>query len=300
MMIQGKVRNPQTKAPLIGELVYLSIPSKNYHFDVVRTNAEGEFYFNLRDISGKVEIIIQVKNQNEQEAEIILEHEFFENYEGVSVRDIEIDSSYHDLIYQQGIRSQVENAYYVFKKDSVLKTIKKRFYQKPDAVYRLDDYTRFRKMEEVFREITYTVYLRKRNDRYFVKASRQRSELPGDGEAFVLLDGVPVFDLQTVLDYDPLKVELVEVVGGRYFFGALDSDGIVSIETYTGDFEGISLAPNVIRKEFIGLQAQKIYYQPKYDLGESRIPDFRNQIYWNPNLELHSGQSKTLGFLYFG
>lgn len=51
-----------------------------------------------------------------------------------------------------------------------------------------------------------------------------------------------------------------------------------------------------IREEIVGVQATKVYYQPKYDLGETRIPDFRTQLLWNPLVILKPGQEKELTF----
>ncbi|MDX2306045.1 MAG: hypothetical protein NW226_24760 [Microscillaceae bacterium] len=299
MLLSGTLRHAQSKAPLSNRLIYLSVPSKNYYFDATRSNAEGRFYFNISRLSTQSELIIQTQNTNQEDIEITLDQDFQIEYPTLAPNQTllhKIDSAW---LATKAVHIQVENAYFEFKKDSVLSSGYSRFYKKPDAIYRLDDYTRFRKMEEVLREIVYTVFLRRKDDRYFVKVSKSRSDLPLDGEAFVLLDGVPVFDINAFLNYDPLKIERLEVIGSRYFKGALDCQGIVSFETYQGDFQGISLPPEAIRRSFIGTQPSKLYFQPLYHSPEakaSRIPDFREQLYWNPEIKLASGDSLHLEF----
>ena len=55
----------------------------------------------------------------------------------------------------------------------------------------------------------------------------------------MLLDGVPVFDADDIIAYDPLKVQKLEVVTARYHWGPIIASGIVSYTTYKGNLEGL-------------------------------------------------------------
>jgi hypothetical protein len=90
-----------------------------------------------------------------------------------------------------------------------------------------------------------------------------------------------------VFTVDPLKVRKLEVVPFRYYYGPSDSEGIFSFTTYKGDLGGVELDPHAIVVDYEGMQLQREFYSPVYDTetqAASRIPDFRNVLYWSPEL----------------
>jgi len=104
----------------------------------------------------------------------------------------------------------------------------------------------------------------------------------------VLLDGMPVFNLNKIMAFDPLKVRRLDVLTTRYFLGPLLYDGIVSYATYTGDLAGFPLDAHALLQEYEGLQGEREFYAPRYDTPaqkQSRLPDFRNLLYWNPQAD---------------
>jgi hypothetical protein len=113
----------------------------------------------------------------------------------------------------------------------------------------------------------------------------------------VLIDGIPVIDANIVMSYDPLLIKTISLVTQHYYYGGLETDGIISIETYEGDAKNVPVA-DMVRMNYVHPQASKIYYTPNYD-GEkdlSRIPDFRTQLYWNPAVSVNSGSTVILTF----
>jgi len=91
------------------------------------------------------------------------------------------------------------------------------FYGKPDEKYLLDDFTRFPTMEEVMREYVPGVMVRKRKDQFhFLTLDHDDNVLFRDNP-LVLLDGVPVFSINKIMNYDPRKVRKLEVMTHKYF-----------------------------------------------------------------------------------
>ncbi len=80
----------------------------------------------------------------------------------------------------------------------------------------------------------------------------------------VLLDGVPVFNINKIIAYDPLKVEKLDVVASKYDWGPIKAYGIASYTTYKGNLEGYTLDPNDLLLDYDALQAQRIFYSPDY------------------------------------
>src|SRR5690606_38938097 len=173
------------------------------------------------------------------------------------------------------------------------------FFRVPDQNYFLDDYTRFGVMEEVMREYVSTILVRKRrNQFYFRTLNKKTNELFSDNP-LVLLDGVPVFDFNAIMSYDPLKVWRLQVVASRYYYGKLSFSGIVSYSTYTGDLPDFQLDERALIKEYEGMSWQREFYSPVYELPrqvESRIPDLRTVLLWAPDVSTDGDGERTLTF----
>jgi hypothetical protein len=173
------------------------------------------------------------------------------------------------------------------------------FYGLPDKKYFLDDYTRFVTMEEVMREYVNEVRVRKNKDNFQFTVFDQPHNYYFENEPMVLLDGIPVFDINKIMAFDPLKMKKIEVVARRYYLDSVINEGIISYSTYKGDLGGFKLDPSSIILEWSGLQYEREFFSPVYetaDLAASRIPDFRNLLFWNPNAETDNSGKVKLNF----
>ena len=163
------------------------------------------------------------------------------------------------------------------------------FYQEPDERYLLDNYTRFTTMEEIIREYVKGVGISKTDGNFSLSVVNDRSKLKFNEGPLVLIDGVPVVDVDKfVKNYDPLKLYKLEVVRREYFLGYKSFDGILSFSTYGGDLAGYELDPGAVVLDYEGLELQRKFYAPVYENQEqtsSHLPDFRSLLYWEPELK---------------
>ena len=211
-----------------------------------------------------------------------------------------INESMQNLLRQRSVSSQVMNAYWKDQQNQFFgdEDDSIPFFGNADKTYFLDDYTRFTTMEEVLREYVSEIAPRKRHENFHLKVANKGSAYL-DGNPLVLVDGVPFFDMDTVISFDPLKIKSLSVVGKKYYYGPLVFYGIVSYATYNGDLEGINLDPNSLVMEYDALQLQRKFYVPRYETEsekESRLPDFRTTLYWTPDLQLNPHEQKKLSF----
>jgi len=84
-------------------------------------------------------------------------------------------------------------------------------------------------MEEVLREYVREDNIVRSRGRYHIKVLNEKGFL--DGDPIVLLDDVPVFNIDKVMAIDPLKVRKLEVIRDRYFYGPTVNEGIFSFTT---------------------------------------------------------------------
>jgi len=196
----------------------------------------------------------------------------------------------------------VQNAYltdYLQRFDAPWNPDSTAFYGQPDKKYFLDDYTRFNTMEEVMREYVSDVSVHRSQQKFHFRVLNSPHQLFFNEDPLMLMDGVVVFDADKIMAYDPLKVKKIEVVGREYYFGQMIASGIISWSTYKGDLDGFQIDPNAVAVEYEGLQMQREFYSPIYETDgqvNSRMPDFRNLLYWSPDLKTNADGSVQISF----
>jgi hypothetical protein len=75
-----------------------------------------------------------------------------------------------------------------------------------------------------------------------------------------------------------------------YGTGPVMSGGIVAFYSYNRDLAGIELTENAIRQQYQGLQPYKEFFSPLHQ-NSSRMPDFRTQLYWAPQVQTTDGKA---------
>ena len=153
------------------------------------------------------------------------------------------------------------------------------FFGKPDRRYFLDDYVRFKTMEEVLREYVQEVFVRKSGDQYSFQVTDVVNGGTFSEAPLVLLDGIPFRDANLVMKIDPLKIETISILGRRYQIGNQQFSGIIVLQTYDGSLEGIELPKDLLLADHAGLRIPRFFRTPPAD---AKQPDLRQLLYWNP------------------
>jgi hypothetical protein len=174
------------------------------------------------------------------------------------------------------------------------------FYGKPDQTYMLDDFTRFPTTEEVLREFVTQINVSKRRDKFMIRLENiaEPNNYIKEGP-LLLLDGVPIFDIDRAFHIDPLKVNKLEIINNRYFYGPSTQEGIMSFVTYKGNMGGFEIDPKAVVVDYEGLNLQREFYSPAYTTPQqtaSRTPDFRSLLYWAPNVITGTQGNSILSF----
>ena len=157
-------------------------------------------------------------------------------------------------------------------------------------------------MEEVLREyVTEVSVTKQRNDFYLsVVAKSHYNNSYQNVEPLLLLDGVPVFDHgNKIISYDPMKVQKLEIVAKKYFLGPLVFNSIVNFSTYKGNLPDFQLDPRATVLDYEGLQLNREFYSPVYETESqisNRLPDFRNVLYWSPDIKIDKSGKKAISF----
>lgn len=285
-LISILVTDKRTGAPASGVESYLSFPAKRFQFYTARTNEKGMAFFEAKDFYGQANAIFQL-NTADTNLEIKYIPPFINSSEVVK----KYQTAYtNDVLEERAVAMQVQKTFALDSLDQFRPNIAAdtlAFYGKPDYSYHLDDYTRFTTMEEVLRE-----YIREINvggntgNLQFKMQNEPRKQLFESGNTLVLIDGVPVHDVNKIFSYDPLRVKKLEVIPATYIYGTSVFNGIASFKTYSGEATDVPMEfSKTLIVELQGIQPQRIFYAPSYENAaqrKSRMPDFRHTLWWQP------------------
>lgn len=303
----GKLRiralHKRTNDPVGEQYFYLSVPDKREQLYLSKTDHEGFAEFTIDPIFGSREVVLTAVTGEPGVIEFVddpVHLSLVKNLEKLAdlfvSRDRDItrfDSGLEKWLEVHNINVQSENAY--FRKERAEADTPKALSQAPfygaaDRVYRLDDYTRFVLMEEVLTEYIPEIRVLKRAGSYELRVYDIRSNLFFDQNPLVLLDGVPLRDLNKLIAYDPKNIESVEIIQTRFVYGPLEFSGIVSFNTYAGDMIDFELEPETVLYDLDGYYVDRKFFSPNYD-NESgspglsaRLPDFRNVLLWQDGI----------------
>ena len=296
-LIQGQVLNQDGK-PVSGVLTYLSSPGKGIRIYPSISDSHGGVKYETLNLDGKRKVILQADPGRDSTVKVNLISPYANEFAMLFQTRLKIDRVAETDLRLRSIGMQVN---YMFGKESALASSENAdttaFYGRPSETYKLDAYTRFPVMEEVMREYVKGVLVRKRKDKFhFMVLDNVRLGLFNDNP-LVMLDGVPIFDVDKIIAYDPLKVTRLEILTKKYFLGPVTFNGILSYRTYAGDMPDFKLDPRNVVINYEGLQQQREFYAPSYEKStSSRVPDQRSQLLWIPTVWCKPGEKKRIEF----
>lgn len=300
-LIEGSVVHRFTGKPTPKIGAYLASPSRVSRLYTATSDENGRVRFEAQNLYGLRELMVQTNPQTDSMYRVEILNPFSVHHRATVVPPLVLSEAARSDLSKRSLHVQVQNAY--FRKqlstyrmpaaDSV------SFYGKANETYKLDDYTRFKVLEEVMREYVPGVLVRRRNDGFHFLVVDNVNGGVFTKNPMVLLDGFPVFNINKLMAIDPLTIQKLEVFTSRYMQGAMTYEGLVNYTTYKGDLGGFQPDANVLVQEYEGLQWQREFYSPRYETAaekQSRLPDARNLLYWNPSVATTVDGNKTIEF----
>jgi hypothetical protein len=301
-IISGRVTDRVTGAPVKGVFTFLSAPGTQFQFAGSLTDTAGKFIFDIKDFYGTEGILIYTDTRDSNTYKIEIFNPFSELYNSDTLPPFRLSPDHNAALAQLSLDMQVRN---IYTSDSLKKFTPPsrdsfRFYGPPDHTYLLDDYVRFSTMEEVLREYVDPINVDKWQGRLHVSMLNEPVHrfFEDNNNTLVLLDGIPVPD-DKIFSYDPIKVKKLEIIPHQYILGPITFSGIASFTTYNGNYEGLEMDSRSLQIDYDGLQWQRKFYSPVYSTPQeaaSRLPDFRDLLWWGQNIHLVGGEKKEYDF----
>lgn len=297
-LVRGQVLTA-AGAPAPGITTYLAVPGRAARFYTATSGSDGVVQFEPKNWAGSQTLTLQTDWRRDSTYQLALLPPYSARYAPAPAAPLVLTPALSPDLTRRHVQAQLQATYYGRYQRYTRPTADTvAFYGRPQTTYNLDDFTRFKVLEEVLREYVQGVFVRVRKDGFHLPMLDQENNSTFEADPLVLLDGVPMFNLNKLMAFDPLRIRRVGVFPRRYFYGPHTYEGLLSFSTYEGDLQGFPLDPRALLEEYEAVQGQREFFAPRYDSPQtaSSLPDRRNLLHWQPNLMLAPGTTQELTF----
>ena len=297
-IIRGHVTGfSQEMIPLLtGKSAFISTPSEEFDVYTSLIDEKGRVEFFTGNIYGNKEYVCEIAGIDPSLNCFIELESPFVGAPVAPAAKLPLSEALKDRLLARSVAMQVERQ---FTADTLLDPLPVATgvdFGNDAIVYPLDDYTRFTTMEEVLVEFVQEMRARRdRNGKRIVQirlkdgTEAQFSNTP----TLMMIDGVPVFDQQKILDYDPLLVEQIRIYPHTCYIGSLSFEGVANFVTYKHNLPAFKFGGNVRVIDYDGV-AWPTAFTGAALAGAEGYPDYRQTIFWHPLLELAPGETLSL------
>ncbi|WP_299438888.1 hypothetical protein [uncultured Aquimarina sp.] len=292
-LIYGKIVSNDSSYPVFNRHIGLSVSENINGVNIVSTDNKGEFVFNLSERKSENNtLLIQVLEEYRDKFTIKVNDIPKITYPELDFYQFKISPDLEDAIIQRSVYNQIENNFYSVKPDSILTPAAKTpFYGKEILTYNLDDYTRFETIKETVVEVIdgmWTIKDKNGNEVFGIRGLYSDRLEDLGYLPLLLVDGIIEQDHSKMINSDAREIKSIGYIRDRYFLGSKVFEGIVVLETIDKDYANKLNSSDILSVNLSNLQGRKKYFRQKYGgaISYDRIPDYRNQLLWEPNLEM--------------
>ena len=288
IILEGVVQDMKTSQPFKNAVVYLSIPDSIPGLKYYITGTDGRFYFQLKGCYGKIPIVIQcvdyVSNQLLKISLVDTESlrgglPLFER-KPLPAELRKTISLINDAVTIRKLFNQKE---ITVQPTPPLKRDLVPFYGTPNSAVYPKLFTDLPDFNEVSRELLPGVKFRTFNRIPSLQVLNNAAHAFFNSPPLVLLDGIPVMDLNVIKGMGSGKIERIDIVTGERFYGDLLLQGVVAIFSAKGNETQVREADDLIKINLDGIEPQATLNIPSDQL--STEPDLRTLLYWEPSVK---------------
>ena len=277
LSLSGKLIQKNSKKPLTFHPINLHILG-DMDFISVFSDAQGCFHFALPQRYGSQELFIIAASFRQDDIQIQIDQDFCKQAVAIAVPEFIIQEQEKNLLLQMVQKHQLDHIFY--QEDAVVEYLKQPtpFYGLAFKTLSLDYYVPFDSLQQYFTDIPSWVSVKIRKGKRYFRLIGQQSELKVY-DPLVLVDWVPVDDINRVLAIRPNNVKQIEIVNEAYVHGEIIYGGIINILTKNTDFGGLKFPESGMYLDFA------FYDKPHLQTSESV---FKNTKFWMPNVSKDS------------
>lgn len=286
-IISGVVIDKKNKKPLVNKNISISIPDKKFILRFSMTNDKGRFYFNVQNYT-KNYAFFEILDDNSNYQVILDDKSINADNLNLKFKEFRLPKKFADNIIERSVNNQIRNSYSNLTLDNIILENNLEFLLDNFTKYNLDDYNRFNKTEDVFIEIIKNVRIKEINgEKNFYVDKIGDLKVNFESKILVIVDGVLQKNHSKVIDFDALLYEKIDVARTKtkFVFGNNEYQGVIVFKTFKNNFNDIDDSVKLSKKTFKKNYFEKIYSEDRKK-QMSRIPDYRDDLLWNPITKL--------------
>ena len=289
IILSGRVNSKNLNQAASNVSIYLSAINKQRIVQNTITDSDGKFHFKLDGLEDKSEFVFQIADQTFSGHQIDFENEYSLGYPGSKIRAIS-STEYNANYYKSLLTNyQIQKQYAAINTEDSDKGSNSFsiFYGKPDSTYYLKKYIDLPTLEDFFNEIVGNVQVKMVRDKYEIFINSANSNRQLIIAPLLLVDGVPIFINSKLLKIPPSEIEKIEIINSIYVLGETKYGGIISLFSKNSNLANIASSSSFTFYQFDGYTPKTTFKDINYskkEILETRIPDFRNTLYWNPTI----------------
>jgi hypothetical protein len=283
--------------PASGLEILQSFTGKTSRVESSITDSAGNFHFQTGNEKNKGDLIFKVQN-TEKEVSVILNEEFFTGFTRPDNEKFQLTKDEISLIGKLFINIQVDDAFSSEKKNNPdsIDPDSAPFYGRDYVQYKFSDYAKLPNMKEFIFEVIEGVVSTRENKEDVISIIDKISFKKIGPHPLLLIDGVPAKSLN-VISLDPEKVAAIRVVRDKYFYKKQVFDGILDVITLNGDALSFDLPQSTFRQNFLHTNNDASKAESGLPVSnKGRIPEYRNLLYWNPEIKTDENGKATISF----
>lgn len=276
---------------------FIAFPGENIRLFSGKLAEDGNITFFTKHIGGSREIVSSLSGNLADNYRVDVESPFIIKHDEKELSHLDISTMDKDQLQQRSMGVQV---LYSYMNDSLnrIEPVGNLFRSIPDKTYVMEEYTKFATMQEVITEFITFVRFRTLYGQRYLSIFREDIGY-SQGSTLVMLDGIPLFNHEIIFKYNPLNIKKIETYFDRFIFGGKWYDGIMNFTTHNHNYPDLKPDPSTRFFSYDGTPPQRQFYSPVYSTEadrQSRLPDFRHTLYWDPDVKTNGKKSISIPF----
>ena len=293
--ISGFLLDKKTGEPLKDVQMFASVLFEDFQLHTTKTMDDGSFVFTLNHLTGKHNLYLFPDIHDSGEHELLIHNDFSTQFRDLNECYPVIDSGFLGLLEEIYINQQI-SANFPGGVSADLHEVQRLspWFGVEMISIKLADYIDLTSFREVINEIVPSVRLRVNNGQYRLTVFDNNSQMAYENP-LVLLDHIPVTDINELVKIHPALIEKIEVMNQPYILGNYTIWGLILITTKTDDFAGIKLPEESAFLNYQTLKNNSSFVPLKFEneiRATGSIPFFNTVLYWEPFYENGSTDKK--------
>lgn len=275
-LVEGILQS-QEGASTANHQFHLTTVGESHKVYSATTKSDGTFKISLDPLYPADQLIFSGINT----FSVSLDSSFLNSYDFVEMETLQLrNTNIQSWLLEKSQQVQIQSIYEDLKSEA--SQIDGFFADKNRLVYRLDDYARFPTMADHIIEYIPAVTIKKTDNRreFLIRNMENRT---GDmNRTLITLNGIVCSD-EDILNFDPLKIERIEIYPKQFEVGGEVFAGAISFFTFADTYLPANQFGSVTKPD---VRVQQEIQSGSTEPAPSTKPDMRTQLAWVPHLPI--------------